>query len=150
MLVSWSRKNHSLFSPHSEFKEWRAQGDTYTSLSGLAKQEQVMQVQALTLCFLWKTITIVKNTGLTAAQHQDGTQIVVEISEWVEGQINESIERHHFCQRHQQPGESFDNFLVHLQNWLRLVASAQKNALRNLFGTNLLKEFWTMMPWKLY
>ena len=71
-----------------------------TSLPGLAKQKLVKQVQALTICFLRETVTKVDNLGLTAAR-QDVTRIITAISQYVEGQINESVERHHFRQRHQ-------------------------------------------------
>ena len=35
--------------------------------------------------------------------------------QYVEGKINESVERRHFRQRRQQPGESFDDFLLRLR-----------------------------------
>ena len=60
-------------------------------------------------------VTIVENFGLTAAQRQDATQIIAAISQYVEGKINESFERRHFHQGRQQPGESFDDYLVSLQ-----------------------------------
>lgn len=99
----------------SDFKAWKAQWDAYISLSGLAEQEPAKQVQALTLCFSRETVTIVDNLGLTAAQRRDATRIVAAISQYVEGQMNESVERRHFRQRRQQPGESFDDFLVSLR-----------------------------------
>ena len=37
------------------------------------------------------------------------------IQRYVDGQINESVERRHFRQRKQQQGESFDDFLVSLR-----------------------------------
>ena len=98
----------------SSFKAWRAEWDMCTSLLGLAKQELVKQVQALTICFSRETVTKVDNLGLTAAR-QDVTRIVAAISQYVEGQINESVERHHFHQRRQQLGEFFDDFLVSLR-----------------------------------
>ena len=99
----------------SDFKAWRAQWDAYISLSGLAEQEPAKQVQALTLCFSRETVTIVDNLGLTVAQRKDATLIVAAISQYVEGQRNESVERRHFRQRRQQPGEPFDDFLVSLR-----------------------------------
>ena len=89
---------------------------------------------------------MVENPGFTAAYHQDATQIVAVISQCVEGKINESIERYHFRQHCQQPGESLDDFLVRSLSWLRLVASAPENVLSYLFGTKLLKVFWKVMP----
>ena len=65
--------------------------------------------------FLVRTVTIVNNLELTAVQRRDVGEIVQAISQYVEGQINEFVVRHHFCQHCQQPGESFDNFLVSLQ-----------------------------------
>ena len=99
----------------SDFKAWKTQWEAYLSLSGLADQEQAKQVQALTLCFSRETVTIVDNLGLTAAQRGNATQIVEAISQYVKGQINESVERRHFRQRRQQSGESFDDFLVSLR-----------------------------------
>lgn len=77
------------------------------SLSGLEGQEAAKQVQALTLCFSCETVTIVNNLGLTAAQCGDAAQIITAISQYVERQTNESMERCH-C-------ESFNNFLVSLR-----------------------------------
>ena len=53
----------------------RTQWNAYMSLSGLEGQEAAMQVQALTLCFSRETVTIVNNLRLTAAQHEDATQL---------------------------------------------------------------------------
>ena len=55
------------------------------------------------------------NLSLTAAQRRDADQIVEAITQYVEGQINKSVERRHFRQRQQQPGEPFDDFLVSLR-----------------------------------
>ena len=99
----------------SDFKAWKTQWEAYLSLSGLADQEQAKQVQALTLCFSRETVTIVDNLGLTAAQCGNATQIIEAISQYMKGQINESVERRHFRQRRQQSGKFFDDFLVSLQ-----------------------------------
>ena len=98
----------------SDFKAWRAQWYAHISLSGQAEQEPAKHVQVLSLCFSLETFTIVGNVGLTVAQRKEATWIVAAISQYVEGRKNDSVERHHFCQRHQQPGESFDDFLVSL------------------------------------
>ena len=99
----------------TDFKAWKSQWDAYLSLSGLDKQSQTKQVQALTLCFSRETVTIVDNLGLTATQKGDAKQIVTAIQRYVEGHINESVECRNFRQRVQQPGESFDDFLVALR-----------------------------------
>ncbi|MCG8624448.1 MAG: hypothetical protein MJE68_20950 [Proteobacteria bacterium] len=63
----------------TDFKAWKSQWDAYLSLSGLEKQSQTKQVQALTLCFSRETVTIVDNLGLTATQKGDAKQIVTAI-----------------------------------------------------------------------
>ena len=98
-----------------DFKAWKAQWEAYSSLSGLKDQEAAKQVQALTLCFSRATLTVVDNLGLTAKQRGDATCIVEAIQQYVEGQINESVERRTFRQRTQQQGETFDDFLVALR-----------------------------------
>ena len=99
----------------TDFKAWRSQWDAYLSLSGLDKQSQAKQVQALTLCFSRETVTIVDNLGLTDTQKGNAKQIVTAIQRYVEGQINESVERRNFHRRVQQAGETFDDFLVSLR-----------------------------------
>ena len=99
----------------SDFKAWRSQWSAYLNLSGLSKEPPEMQVQALTLCFARETVTIVDNLGLTDAQRSDVAEIVAAIQRYVEGQVNESVERRTFRKRVQQPGETFDDFLVSLR-----------------------------------
>ena len=82
-------------------------------LSGLDKQSQVKQIQALTLCFSHETVTIVDNLGLTDTQKGNAKQIVTAIQRYV-GQINESVERRNF-HRCVQQAEAFDDFLVSLR-----------------------------------
>ena len=40
--------------------------------------------------------------------------ILAAIKRYIKGHINESVERQNFCHRTQQPGETFDDFLVSL------------------------------------
>ena len=96
----------------TDFKAWQSQWDAYVSLSGLDKQSQAKQVQALTLCFSRETVTIV---SLTDAQKGNAKHIVTAIQQYVEGQLNESVERRNFRRRAQQPGETVDDFLVSLR-----------------------------------
>ena len=69
------------------------------------------QVQALTLCFSWETLTIVDNLGLTDEQRKSVKEIVTAIDTYVK----ESMERHAFRSRVQQEGETFDDFLLSLR-----------------------------------
>ena len=99
----------------TDFKAWKSQWEAYINLSGLITQDAAKQVQALTLCFSRETVTIIDNLGLTAAQRGKVEDIVVAMEHYVNGQINESVERRTFRRRIQQPGESFDDFLVSLR-----------------------------------
>ena len=67
------------------------------------------------LCFSRETVTVVDNLGLTAEQRGNAGQVVDAISQYVAGQVNESVERKIFRRRTQQKGESFDDFLVTLR-----------------------------------
>ena len=98
-----------------DFKAWKSQWDAYRSLSGLDGQDNTKQVQALTLCFSRETVAIVDNLGLAVKQRGSPDEIVTAIQRYVEGQINETVERRTFRRRVQQPGESFDDFLVSLR-----------------------------------
>ena len=97
-----------------DFKAWKTQLNAYISLSGLKEQAAAKQVQALTLCFSRETLTVVDNLGLTD-ERGDAARIVEAIHQYVEGHINESVERRTFRRRTQQLGETFDDFLVALR-----------------------------------
>ena len=97
-----------------DFKVWKSQWEAYLSLSGLDTQEAAKQVQALTLCFSCKTVTIVENLSLSDTQRNSVAEIVAAIQRYVEGHINESVKRRTFRRCVQQPGETFDDFLVSL------------------------------------
>ena len=99
----------------TDFKAWKTQWEAYLNLSGLGAQSQTKQVQALTLCITRETLTIVENLGLSETQRGSVEAIVTAIQRYVEGHINESVERRHFRQRKQQHGDSFDDFLVSLR-----------------------------------
>ena len=99
----------------TDFQAWKSQWDVYINLSGLHNQAAATQVQALTLCLSRETVTIVDNLGLTTEQRGRVADIVAAIERYVKGQVNESFERRTFHRRVQQPGESFDDFLVSLR-----------------------------------
>ena len=76
----------------SDFSAWQTQWESYMSLSGLGEETAVKQVQALTLCFSCKTLTIVNNLGLTTEDRGSVTSIISAIKKYVAGHINESVE----------------------------------------------------------
>ena len=72
----------------------------------------------------------------TARQMKD---IVATIQRHVEGQVNEFVEGCHFCQRKQQHGESFDDFLVSLPRHAGFVVkNAPKKSIRDQIVEGLL------------
>ena len=77
----------------TDFTAWKAQWEAYRSLSRLDKESQVKQVKALTLCFYHETLTIVDNLSLTAEQRGSVTSIVEAMQCYIEGHINELVER---------------------------------------------------------
>ena len=70
---------------------------------------------ALTLCFSRETIMIVDILGLLVGQRGKVKNIIEAKQEYVDGHINESVERRNFRHRKQQPGETFDDFHVSLR-----------------------------------
>ena len=80
----------------ADFKAWKVQWDAYLSLYGLDKQSSAKQVQALTLCLSRETLMVVDNLGLTAAQRGNTRYVIDAMTRYVEGQINESMERRNF------------------------------------------------------
>jgi len=98
-----------------DFEAWRAQWTSYCTLSGLTGESDATKVQVLTLCLSRDTLTIVNNLGLSEEQRNNPTAIIQAITQHKDGQINESVERCNLRSRSQQPGESFDDYLVALR-----------------------------------
>ena len=103
----------------SDFTAWRAQWESYMSLSGLAGESNEKKVQALTLCFSRETLSIVQNLGLSSDEMKDVTTIIAAIKKYIDGHVNESVERRNFRRRTQQPGECFDDFLLALRDLVK-------------------------------
>ena len=102
-----------------DFEAWRTQWKSYISLSGLVDESAARQVEALTLCFSRETLTIVDNLGLTTDQRKSIEDIITAIKQYIDGHINESVERRNFRRRVQQQGETFDDFLVALRELVK-------------------------------
>jgi len=64
--------------------------------------------------FSCETLTAVNNLGLSAEDRNSVNAIIMAIKCHVDGHINESMERCRLQCRVQQPGESFDDYLVSL------------------------------------
>jgi len=62
-------------------------------LSGLSGESADTQVQALTLCFSHKALTVVNNLSLSADERNSVDAIITAIKHHVDGHINESMER---------------------------------------------------------
>ena len=92
---------------------------TYMSLSGLSGEAAEKQVQALTLCFLHETLSIVQNLGLSDAEKKDVTAIIAAIKKYINGHVNKSVEQRNFCQCTQQFGECFDDYLLTLRELVK-------------------------------
>ena len=103
----------------TDFAAWKLQWDSYISLSGLAGEDAQKQVQALTLCFSRETLSIVQNLGLTEEENRSVESIIRAIKRYVEGHVNETVERRTFRKRTQQVGEAFDDFLVSLREFVK-------------------------------
>ena len=99
----------------TDFHAWQQQWLAYRSLLGLASESTAKQVQALQLYFSRETLNVVENLGLTNAQRKDRAQIIAALKAYIDGRINETIERRNLRQHKQQVGESFDDYLVSLR-----------------------------------
>ena len=80
------------------------QWEAYRNLSGLAKIDPAKQVQVLTLCLSRETLAVVHNLGLSDEQMKDVAQIITAMRRYVDGHVNETVERRNFRRRVQQPG----------------------------------------------
>ena len=103
----------------TDFSAWKTQWESYCSLLGLEREDTAKQGKALTLCFSRETLSIVQNLGLTEAQKKDAAAIITAIQRYIDGHVNETVERRNFRRRIQMPGESFDDFLISLRELVK-------------------------------
>ncbi len=71
------------------------------------------------------------NLGLMAEQRRNANHTVDTISWCTAGQMNESVERRNFQCRSQQPGESFNTFLVSLRELAKTCSDLCTKGIRN-------------------
>ena len=79
---------------------------SYCSLSGLARETALKQVEALSLCFSRETLSVVQNLGLTNDERNNVMAIIEVLQASVGSHLNETVERRNFCCRKQQAGET--------------------------------------------
>ena len=99
----------------TDFAAWRTQWDSYCFLSGLVDEDSTKQVKVLTLCLSRETLAIVHNLGLSETQMKKPSAVIDALQRYVDGHINETVERRNFRRRTQQQGETFDDYLIALR-----------------------------------
>ena len=62
---------------------------------------------------------MVKNLGLSEDKWKSVAAIIATFKCYIEGHINKYVDRRNFRRRIQQPGETFDDFLVSLQELVK-------------------------------
>ena len=124
----------------SDFLAWEKQWNSYRILSGLVGSEAATQVHALHFCMSRETLTIVENLGLTDAQRADQAQIIAGLKRYVQGRINETVERRNFRQRKQASGETFDDYLVSLRELAKTCNFCNNDCLRNNLRDQLVDD----------
>ena len=84
-----------------------------------AKEPATKQIQALTLCFSHDTLAIVQNLGLTEEQRGNVDAVICSLKLYIDGYVNETVERRNFRRCTEQQGKSFNDFLVSLRELVK-------------------------------
>ena len=66
----------------TEFTTWQTQWDSYSSLSGLAREDSAKQVKALTMCLSREKLAIIHNLGLSEEQMKQLYVVIQAMQEW--------------------------------------------------------------------
>ena len=132
----------------TDFTAWRMQWDLYCFLSGLVDQDMAKQVKALTLCLSRETLAIVHNLGLSEAQMKKPSVIIEAMQRYVDGHINETMERHKFRRRTQQQGESFDDYLISLRELAKTCRFCSDACMQKVLETKSLRAWKMERRWK--
>jgi len=100
----------------ADFEAWKVQWVSYCTLSGLAAKTKWQRYKYL-LCVCRGKLSPLFTTliGLPEEQRNNVDTVIQAIKQHIDGQINESVQRRNLRSRTQQPGESFDDFLMVLR-----------------------------------
>ena len=124
----------------ANFEAWKTQWTSYVSLSELGEESAATQVQALILCLLLETLTVVDNLGLSTEQHENVQAIITAIKQYVDDHIKESVEHRNFRKQVQKRGETSMITRWPCMSSSRPIIFAHLHAQRRISETNLLKE----------
>ena len=95
---------------------WHIQWESYCFLSGLANEDMAKQVKALKLCLSRETLQHhIQFGAISEAQMKKLSAIIDALQKYVDGHVNEAMERCNFRRQFQQNRESFDNYLISLR-----------------------------------
>ena len=126
----------------TEFIAWRLQWKSYCSLSGLSKEDPSRQVEALSLCFSRETLSVVQNLGLTDEQRKDVQVIIEALQSYVDGHLNETVERRNFRRRRQQSGETFDDYLISLRELAKTCKFCSDDCMAKNIRDQVIEGIW--------
>ena len=79
---------------------------------------------------------MVENLRLTDAQRNDTEEIIRALQEHIEGKVNKYVERKKLCQRVQEHGKTFEDYMVSL----RQIASSRKYCDEKCMETALVEQ----------
>ena len=124
----------------TEFIAWHLQWKSYCSLSGLSKEDPSRQVEAL--CFSRETLSVVQNLGLTDEQRKDVQVIIEALQSYVDGHLNETVERRNFRRRRQQSGETFDDYLISLRELAKTCKFCSDDCMAKNIRDQVIEGIW--------
>ena len=106
------------------FDEWKDSWNSFVIVSGLSDIEddaykKEMKYHALIDACSRETIKTIRNLNLPAADKDDSDKVIKALDIFIKGGINDVVWRLRYMNRHQQEGESFDDWLISLREIAR-------------------------------
>ena len=117
-----------------DFELWKQKWKIFATVSELATKSSDFQVNLFLSCLDDEALKAYNNLTLTTDEKKSVDLTIAALQKRVHGEVNETMERHLFNNRHQEEGEKFIDYLTTLQQMMKschYCAQCEENILRD-------------------
>ena len=127
---------------HEEFLFWKQKWKNYEIVTKLKNQTDEYQIAMLQMCMDDDGLKVFNNE-LTTDQKKTTKDTLDALENFIKGEVNETMERHHFNSRNQKEGETFMEYLTELRQLMKscnFCALCEDNWLRDRIVEGIIND----------
>ena len=127
---------------HEGFLFWKQKWKNYEIVTKLKNQTDEYQIAMLQMCMDDDGLKVFNNE-LTTDQKKTTKDTLDALENFIKGEVNETMERHHFNTRNQKEGETFMEYLTELRQLMKscnFCALCEDNWLRDRIVEGIIND----------